>query len=236
MKAIEDLPDRGLLGRLDNHVAQAMLTLGHPIGYPPGTQLLRRGGEDRHALLLLRGAVKIQAGEPDDPALLAVRAAGDLVGEMAALDDRPRSATVIAGGEVVARLIPPQEFRRFLQRHPEVLLDIARDNNDELRWANRLRQAVPLPAESRIALVLDHLVRRYGHRTPDGRWSLELHLTNIELASIAGMRARTAEQAFSRLRDAGIVLTGTRRVLLVPRIDRLTEATRMDSRPTPAPV
>ena len=59
-------------------------------------------------------------------------------------------------------------------------------------------------------------------------------MTNVELASIAGMKARTAEQAFGRLRDAGIVLTGTRRVLLVPHIDRLTTTARPDTQPAPS--
>ncbi|MFD7660953.1 Crp/Fnr family transcriptional regulator [Actinosynnema sp. NPDC059797] len=218
----DDRPDRGLLGRLGGGVADAMLALGSPVTYAPGDVVFREGDADGHVVLLLRGAVKVRAiDQAGDPALLAVKSAGDLVGEMSALDGKPRSATVIACGEVGARLIRQFEFRMFLVDHVEVLVELFRDAADQVRWANRLRQAVPRHAEPRIALVLVHLVQRHGRSAPGGGWGLDLPLTNVELASIAGMKPRTAEKAFGGLRDAGVLVTGTRRVVHVPDLDRL---------------
>lgn len=208
---------RGLLGRLSDRVAGALLELGGPVGYGSGEVVLREGGADGHAVLVLTGAVKVRAS---DEALLAVLSAGNLVGEMAALDGRPRSATVVACGPVTGRLIPQHQLLDFLEFHREVLVELFRVRADQVRWANELRRAMPHHAATRIARVLGHLVRNHGSRTTAG-WSLDLPLTNVELASIAGMKSRTAEKAFSRLRDAGIVMTSTRRAVLVPDLPRL---------------
>ncbi|MEJ2857617.1 MULTISPECIES: Crp/Fnr family transcriptional regulator [unclassified Saccharothrix] len=213
--------DRGLLGRLSDRVAEALLKLGGPVAYGSGEIVLREGGEDGHAVLVLTGAVKVRASdEAGDAALLAVLSAGNLVGEMAALDGRPRSATVVACGPVTGRLIPQHQLLDFLEFHREVLVELFRVRADQVRWANELRRAMPHHAATRIARVLGHLVRHHGSRTTAG-WTLDLPLTNVELASIAGMKSRTAEKAFSRLRDAGIVMTSTRRAVVVPDLPRL---------------
>ncbi|MFI9815659.1 Crp/Fnr family transcriptional regulator [Saccharothrix variisporea] len=213
--------ERGLLGRLSERVAGALLELGGPVAYGSGEVVLREGGEDGHAVLVLTGAVKVRASdEAGDAALLAVLSAGNLVGEMAALDGRPRSATVVACGPVTGRLIPQHQLLDFLDFHREVLVELFRVRADQVRWANELRRAMPHHAATRIARVLGHLVRQHGSRTTAG-WTLDLPLTNVELASIAGMKSRTAEKAFSRLRDAGVVMTSTRRAVVVPDLPRL---------------
>ncbi|MEV0678525.1 Crp/Fnr family transcriptional regulator [Actinosynnema sp. NPDC050436] len=219
-----DRPDRGLLGRLPDHTVSALLSLGVPVAWGPGDVLFREGAEDGHAALLLTGAVTVwTTGADGGPTLLAVRSAGDLVGEMAALDGKPRSATVTACGAVTARLIPQHQLLDLLDRHRAVLTELARAGIDHLRWSNDLRRAMPHQASTRIARVLVHLVTRHGRRTDDGGWTLDLPLTNIELASIAGMKPRTAEKAFSDLRDTGAVRASTRRIVLVPDLARLRE-------------
>ncbi|CCH31910.1 Crp/Fnr family transcriptional regulator [Actinosynnema sp. NPDC047251] len=215
-------PDRGLLGRLSEVTASALLALGDPVAWGPGDTVFREGAEDGHAALLLTGAVTVWAtGVEGGPTLLAVRSAGDLVGEMAALDGKPRSATVTACGAVTARLIPQHQLLDLLDRHRGVLAELARASVDHLRWSNDLRRAMPHQASTRIARVLVHLVTRHGRRTADGGWTLDLPLTNIELASIAGMKPRTAEKAFSDLRDCGAVRASARRIVLVPDLARL---------------
>jgi CRP/FNR family transcriptional regulator len=60
--------------------------------------------------------------------VLATAGMADIVGEMALLDDLPRSATVTAVDEVTALLLPKGEFRMILRhilsRDPDVGLDL----------------------------------------------------------------------------------------------------------------
>ena len=51
--------------------------------------------------------------------LLSIRIGGDVVGDMAVLSPKPRSATVVTCSETVARAIAGEEFRAYLLRFPE---------------------------------------------------------------------------------------------------------------------
>ena len=53
---------------------------------------------------------------------LDVVGAGSVLGEMALLDDLPRSATVTAIEDVTALLLPVWEFRTTLQSHPDIAI------------------------------------------------------------------------------------------------------------------
>ncbi|MGM1062351.1 Crp/Fnr family transcriptional regulator [Saccharothrix sp. Mg75] len=211
---------RGLLGRLSEHTAQALLDSGARVDYASDDVLLHRGDDAGHVVLLLTGAVKVHADAPDR-ALLGLRTAGDLVGEMAALDGAPRSATVVACAPVTARLIDRRRFRILLDRHHELFVELARTVVEQIRWSNELRRVVSGPASARVGRVLLHLARSHGHRAPDGTWTLAVGLGNVELASIAGMKPRTAEKGFAELRDAGLVRTHTRRVIAIPDLEGL---------------
>ncbi|MEO6083398.1 MAG: Crp/Fnr family transcriptional regulator [Umezawaea sp.] len=192
--------------------------------YPADKEVIEQDANDTHVLLLLDGVVKVQASdETGNTALLAIRVTGDLVGEMSALDQKPRSATVVTCGEVLAKMISSAELTAFLGRRNEAFLELFAMTNNRLRWANdRRRDFLSYPAAERVARVVYELVQTYGREEPEG-WVLGIPLTKVELASIAGMKPRTAEKAFSDLRKAGVVVSHLRRNVVVPDLQRLRE-------------
>ncbi|MEU7527049.1 cyclic nucleotide-binding domain-containing protein [Saccharothrix sp. NPDC042600] len=221
-------PAASLLGRLRDHTRQELLTIGTVVRYAGERELIEQDARDTHAYLLLDGMVKVQVtDEAGDTAVLAVRVAGDLVGEMAALDHKPRSATVVTCGDVVAKLITSAELTAFMHRHNDMFVELIGVIDDQLRWANqRRRDFLSHSAAERVARVLAELVGSYG-REERGGWTLGIPLTKVELASIAGMKPRTAEKAFSDLRKAGVVISHYRRDVLVPDLDHLRRFARM---------
>ncbi|GAA0221624.1 hypothetical protein GCM10010492_19670 [Saccharothrix mutabilis subsp. mutabilis] len=221
-------PAASLLGRLRDHTRQELLTVGTVVRYAGERELIEQDARDSHAYLLLDGMVKVQVtDEAGDTAVLAVRVAGDLVGEMAALDHKPRSATVVTCGDVVAKLITSAELTAFMHRHNDMFVELIGVIDDQLRWANqRRRDFLSHSAAERVARVLAELVGSYG-REERGGWTLGIPLTKVELASIAGMKPRTAEKAFSDLRKAGVVISHYRRDVLVPDLDHLRRFARM---------
>ncbi|CCH35434.1 Transcriptional regulator, Crp/Fnr family [Saccharothrix espanaensis DSM 44229] len=215
-------PSNSLLGRLRDNTRQELLNIGTVVRYTADREVIEQDAKDTHVLLLLDGVVKVQTtDETGDTALLAIRVAGDLVGEMAALDQKPRSATVVTCGDVVAKLITSGELMSFLHRRNDVFVELIGMINDRLRWANqRRRDFLSHPAAERVARVLAELVQTYGREEAAG-WTLGIPLTKVELASIAGMKPRTAEKAFSDLRKAGVVVSHLRRDVLVPDLESL---------------
>ncbi|MFD0207375.1 MULTISPECIES: Crp/Fnr family transcriptional regulator [Saccharothrix] len=215
-------PTNTLLGRLRENTRQELLNIGTVVRYPADREVIVQDAKDTHVLLLLDGVVKVQAtDEAGGTALLAIRVAGDLVGEMAALDQKPRSATVVTCGDVVAKLITSGELMGFLHRRNDAFVEIIGVMNERLRWANRRRRDFLSHSPSeRVARALAELVQSYGREEAHG-WRLGIPLTNVELASVAGLKPRMAEKAFADLRKAGVVVSHLRRDVLVPDLEAL---------------
>ena len=111
-------PAGSLLGRLSDRTRENFLSVGVSEGRPNGATIISQGEADSSALLLLHGSVKVLATDPaGERTLLGIRVGGDLVGEMAALDVGPRSATVISCTDILFKRITRAELRNFLARH-----------------------------------------------------------------------------------------------------------------------
>ncbi|QFZ24439.1 Crp/Fnr family transcriptional regulator [Saccharothrix syringae] len=204
------------------------MNLGTTVRYAADREIIIQDATDTHAFLLLDGVVKVVVNdEAGDTAVLTVRVAGDLVGEMAAMDHKPRSATIVTCGDVVAKLITSAELHSFLHRRNDGFVELIGVIDDQLRWANRRRRDfLSHTAAERVARVLAELVGAHG-RQEVGGWVLGIPLTKVELASIAGMKPRTAEKAFADLRKAGVVVSHLRRDVVVPDLDMLRRFARM---------
>jgi CRP/FNR family transcriptional regulator, cyclic AMP receptor protein len=189
-----------------------MLALGTTKDYAPGTVLLREGERGSHVLVLVKGLVKVTATSPEGHlSLLAVRAAGDLVGELASMDNEPRIATVTAAGPVRARVVGQAEFRRYLTRHPDVALAVSGSVGAKLRWATRRR--IDFGAHDvhvRLARVLLELATTYGVNEGE----IGVPLSQPELAALVGVAEPTVHRALAYLRTEDIVATGYRRVVV----------------------
>lgn len=210
-KGTEDWPARSLLGRLSSSARRELLDLGTEVRFDTDAVLLRQGMNDRHVLLLLSGLTKVTAVvENGETSLLAVRAGGDTVGEMAAIDGcAPRSATVTACGPLTARVVHDGALRALLMRRPEVSMSLTMVVADRLRWANRRRLDFRgYPAKVRLARVLGELAASYG--TPRGdEVVIDIRLTQPELATLIGAAETTVHKVLRELRDEELLRPAT---------------------------
>jgi CRP-like cAMP-binding protein len=160
--------------------------------------------------LLLAGSVKVTGATDEGDSLLAIRVGGDLVGELAALDGRPRLATVTTAGPLIAQVIAGAEFVGLLSRDPELSLAVTRGVTDKLRTATSRRvEFTGCDVNTRFARVLLELAERYGEQAPQGR-TIGCPLTQTELATLAGAAEPTVQRALRQLKADGIVATGYR--------------------------
>jgi CRP-like cAMP-binding protein len=81
-----------------------------------GKVLARQGEIGREFLILLEGQVEVAR----DGKIIAVRGPGDFIGEIALLDNRPRTATVTARTDVVVEVLNRGEFASLLAEAPEL--------------------------------------------------------------------------------------------------------------------
>lgn len=222
----EEWPARSLLGMLSPPARQELLGLGTRSRFDAGDVLLSEGADDQHVLLLLSGLAKVTATvENGEGSLLAVRAAGDTVGEMAPMTGAARSATVTACSPLTARKVPGQVLRGLLLRRPEVALALTAIVADRLRWANRRRLDFRgYPAKVRLARLLVELAVSYGTEGTGGV-VIGCRLTQPELATLIGAAETTVHKVLRELRDEDLLVTGYRSTTIrdLPRLRKLAD-------------
>lgn len=128
-----------LFSTLDKKELQMLAKSCYERTYAAGSTLLSQGAVGTGLYIVKSGHVRIMKEvDPDRaPEELAVVGPGEVFGEMALLDDYPRSATVIAVEEVTALLLPVWEFRSILRDRPDIAVKLLAVLSRRLRKAEQ---------------------------------------------------------------------------------------------------
>lgn len=132
-----------LFSVLDKKEIQTLAKSCQERSYRAGTTIIEQGSTGVGLYITISGTVRVtQANDPDRAeADLGLLGPGSVLGEIALIDDLPRSASVTAVDDVVALLLPVWEFRGFLREHPEAALKLLVVLSRRLRKAESLRAA-----------------------------------------------------------------------------------------------
>ncbi len=105
--------------------------------YAAGQDLMQQGTPGVGLFVLVSGRVRVSARQEDGGDLheLAVMGPGEVLGEMALLDDLPRSATATALEPTQALLVPFQSFRAALREDPDITIKLLAVVSRRLRRA-----------------------------------------------------------------------------------------------------
>jgi CRP/FNR family transcriptional regulator, cyclic AMP receptor protein len=204
-----------LLAGLSDDTVTDLLTVARRHTAAPDEKVFGEGEPGGHVEVIVRGYCKVSMTTAEGyRALLAVRGAGDLVGEMAEFSGQGRSATVTASGSVELAAVPHSVFQIFLRSHADAAEQVSRMVGDRLIWANRRRiDGGAYPVEVRLARVLVDLIPICGRPVPEGI-ELEVPLSQDELAGLIGAAVPTVHKSLGLLRRQGLVNTGYRRIVI----------------------
>jgi CRP-like cAMP-binding protein len=184
-----------------------LLALGRARSYPRNARVFTEGEHSDFVVVVVEGRIKVLASTSDGTeAVLGIRTAGALVGELAAFDGGPRTASAIALEPLTVRLISADEFREFVARSPGAALELIRMLMGRLREGDRRRiEFGAYDATSRVARILCDLAAEHTHR-PDG--AVEVRLAQHELAGLVGTSRESVARALAVLRRRSLVRTG----------------------------
>lgn len=193
--------------------------------YARGQALMHAGQVPHDVLVLQAGRVKVSATtEAGRQILLAFRGPGDLVGELSALDERPRSASIVALEAVEALALSHEQFRAVLVQHPAASLALLRVLSDRLRDADAKRiQFAGYTTMGRVAFCLLELCDRFGE-AEEGAVEIDLPLSQEELSGWAGSSLESVGRALQQMRGLGWIETRRRAIRVLDR-DALEGAT-----------
>ncbi|MFE2751739.1 Crp/Fnr family transcriptional regulator [Actinosynnema sp. NPDC059335] len=195
----------GLLTPAEHEVLTAT---GVERDYPPGSVICHEGEVTRHVLVIRSGLLRVTATTANgSEKVLAVRGAGDIVGERSAVDGRPRSATVRALNAVRALVLSASAFAALCQRHPRIAWTVLTVVVARQRDTDRQRMQISGTATQRVAAVLIDMALRRGIADQG-----VIALSQEDLAGIAGTSRESLVRVLRALREEGIISTGRRKI------------------------
>jgi CRP/FNR family transcriptional regulator, cyclic AMP receptor protein len=129
---VEVLAGMPLFARLGNRQLRELVRQSFVAEYVGGDVVVVGGERPDFLYVILSGTARV-VGKPG----ARVMRDGDYFGELALLDGQPRSASVVADGELHVIKIPAAAFREAIDRDPQIALTIMRQLAQRLRHAER---------------------------------------------------------------------------------------------------
>jgi CRP-like cAMP-binding protein len=112
-----------LLAGLNDRVRRRLAETGKRRTYAAEEAIVTEGSTGTAFYIVLSGRARVERGGE----VLGQLTGGDFFGELALIEEHPRSATVIATEETDCLLFPAWEFTALLAEHPELAAPIMRE-------------------------------------------------------------------------------------------------------------
>lgn len=201
---------------LDPRERALLLKAGVVLQFERRDPLCRQGESLRHVYVLLAGSVEIVSdADGGYEGVLAVRGRGDIVGEFAAVDGQPRSATVRALETVKAIVVPAEQFAALCQSRPRLTWAVLIVVVGRLRAISRQRtEDGARQSIQRLAGMLMDLAQRYGVETREGIL-IDIPLTQKSMAGLIAASRESVVRGMSYLRRHDLVAMRSRRVTIL---------------------
>lgn len=131
---------------LDDRALQELSNLFSEQKYKEGETIFSEDSMGKSMMIIYEGEVRVsQTPNPDTEEALIVLKKGDFFGEMAVLEDLPRSATTIAHADAVILEISREHFMKFIELDNnsglKILIKLAKIVSARLREADKKLKA-----------------------------------------------------------------------------------------------
>jgi CRP/FNR family transcriptional regulator, cyclic AMP receptor protein len=153
---------------------------------------------------IIEGWIKIRTHNVDGKEVtLNIVGKGEVVGEMAALEEAPRSTDAITLTETTISSVPAVDFVNLLNSEPLAGIRLSQLMAKRLRQLNRRLQLREADSLSRVADTLLFLAEGQGTRAAAG--VTIPNLPHRELSSISGLARETVTRSLTKLEKKGLI-------------------------------
>ncbi len=165
--------------------------------FPAGTNLFKEGEVGREMFVIQSGKVKITKKVRGEEQVLATLGPGEFFGEMAILNNKPRSATAATLEECKMLVIDPKTFELMLKNNIEIAVRMIKKLSQRLQEADdQIESLLYKDANSRVVHTLTRAADAYGKPVEDG---IMVKMTVEDLASKTGLEVPQASEILLRL-------------------------------------
>jgi len=198
-----------LFAELDDAELQAVAGLVSRMDVRKKNIVVQEGEPGEALYIILDGSVKISSYSPDGrEVVLSLLGEGAFFGEMALLDDQPRSATVTSMEDCRFAQIRRTDLKPLLLRQPSITLKLLTEVVARLRRTSQVLERISsMDVPHRLYAYLTDHCHRFGQRE-DEQWYTTVLPTHQLLADQLSTTRETVSRAISALKKEGILVQG----------------------------
>ena len=213
METVDFLATVPLFGGLGHDELQQFADVTREKSYPKGSVILFEDDPGDSLFVVRSGRVKVVlVGEDGREVILGVLGVGEHFGELSLIDDRPRSAHVIAMEDATLLVLRREDFRRRVEATPAIAWALLNQLSRRLRRADdQIGGLVLLDVSGRIAQLLLQYADEAGAET------IEKPLTHQTIAQMIGASRETVSRAMKEFQEQGLITVERRRITIADR-------------------
>jgi CRP/FNR family cyclic AMP-dependent transcriptional regulator len=222
LSPIEVLRRVPLFAGLPEAELTAFADLTRERGYPKGSVIVFEDDAGDALYLVAAGQVKVVLiAEDGREVILSVLGEGNFFGEMAVIDEEPRSAHVIAMEDSSLLVLRRDDFQHRLRANPEIAISLLREISRRLRRADeKIASLVLLDVNGRVANLLLRMAE------DEGGDRITRKLTHHTIAQMIGSSRETVSRTMRNLVDRGIIQVTRKDIALTDRHSLMLAARR----------
>lgn len=129
VKLLSEIP---LLSSIDPSNIAHLASSSDILSFGSGQILFRQGDIGKEAYIIISGEAEVVTEGPEGDIVVATIGQHQFIGEIALLIDVPRTATVVASGDLTTLMVSKEMFYHMLVEYPVVGIEVMRELADRL--------------------------------------------------------------------------------------------------------
>jgi CRP/FNR family cyclic AMP-dependent transcriptional regulator len=203
--------DTPLFARLSPEQLAEVVRHGTSRQFPRNAVIITEGDQSDSFYVIEEGRVKVYVSDEQGREFV-IRHLGtdDYFGELALIEDSPRTASVMTTEAAKLKVVSKAAFRECLERNPEISWQLLRAMAERMRTlTDTVRDLALLDVYGRVAHTLLKLASEH-----EGEQIIEPRLTHQEIANMVGASREMVSRIMKDLSTGGYVETRQRKIII----------------------
>ncbi len=179
--------------------------------FQKNTIIINEGDEASSFFIIIKGAVKVfLSNEEGKEIIINAQGAGDHFGELALLDDAPRSASVITTEKSTIGVIAKEDFHKLLAKNTDLSLNLIRELTRRVRLlSDNVRSLALMDVYGRVAKILLDMAQE-----EDGIMVINKRPTQQDIANHIGASREMVARILKDLTTGNYITIDGRRLII----------------------
>ena len=179
--------------------------------YPANAILITEGDETDSLYVIVEGEVKVFANDNHGKeVILNILGPGEYFGEIALVDDQPRSASVMTIAPTKVMIISKGNFKRCLEENPDMSFNLIRALTKQVRaLTDSVKNLALMDVYGRVAHTLLDLADEI-----DGKQVIEQKLTHQDIANMVGASREMVSRILKDLSTGGYITVDKKHITI----------------------